>query len=138
VGDAPPIATDAAFAPDGRTFVIRTYTAAHVYAMTAAGPGRQLDVVSLPDQDQGESIAYGQDGSSLLAGSEGTDEPLWRVPLPAAARPSPTASSGSPGAAGRDPSSSDRHIGIGRTALGLGAVAVVAVVAVVVAGRRRS
>jgi len=138
VGDAPAIATDGAFAPDGRTFVIRTYTNAHVYAMTAAGPGRQLDVVPLPDQSQGESIAYGLDGTSLLAGSEGLDEPLWRVGLPAAARTSPTAASRSPGVA-RPDRPSDRRIGVGRTAFGLGLVAVVAVVVAVVAvGRRRS
>lgn len=136
VGDAPAIATDAAFAPDGRTFVIRTYTDAYVYAMTAAGPGRRLDVVPLPDQDQGESIAYGLDGTSLLAGSEGVDEPLWRVPLPAAAKPPrPSATTGTPAATRREPP--DRHTG--RTALGLGLVAVVAiVVATVAVGRRRS
>jgi hypothetical protein len=134
VGDAPPIATDAAFAPDGRTFVIRTYMEAYVYAMTAAGPGRRLDVVPLPDQDQGESIAYGLDGTSLLAGSEGAAEPLWRVPLPAAARPAPTTTARSPAATQREPS--DRRTG--PTALGLGLVAVAAVVAVVVIGRRRS
>jgi hypothetical protein len=143
VGAAPPIATDAAFAPGGRTFVIRTYTDAYVYAMTAAGPGRRLDVVPLPDQDQGESIAYGLDGTSLLAGSEGVDEPLWRVPLPAAARPpGPNATSRSPATAApaasrREPP--DHHTG--RTALGLGVVAVAAVVAMGVAmvgrGRRR-
>jgi hypothetical protein len=137
VGDAPPIATDAAFAPDGRTFVIRTYTEAYVYAMTAAGPGRRLDVVPLPGQDQGESIAYGLDGVSLLAGSEGADEPLWRVPLPAAARPAPTTTSRSsapPAATRREPS--DRRTG--STTLGLGLVVVAAVVAVVVISRRRS
>ncbi|HEU5156998.1 MAG TPA: hypothetical protein VFU43_08380 [Streptosporangiaceae bacterium] len=135
VGGAPPVATDAAFAPDGRTFVIRTYTDAHVYAMSGARPGRRLDVVSLPDQDQGESIAYGLDGTSLLAGSEGTDQPLWRVPLPAAALPAPRAtSSRSPAAAPREPS--ERHAG--RNALGLGLVAIAAVAAVVVIRRRRA
>ena len=141
VGDAPPIATDAAFAPDGRTFVIRTYTEAYVYAMTAAGPGRRLDVVPLPDQDQGESIAFGPDGTALLAGSEGADEPLWRVQLPAAARPKPSATSRSPAApTATRPEPPDRHTG--RTALGLGLVAITAVVAMVVSivgrGRRRS
>jgi hypothetical protein len=137
VGDAPPIATDAAFAPDGRTFVIRTYTEAYVYVMTAAGPGRRLDVVPLPDQDQGESIAFGPDGTALLAGSEGADEPLWRVPLPAAARPKPSATSRSPAApTATRPGPSDRHTG--RTALSLGLVAITAVVAMVVVGRRRS
>jgi hypothetical protein len=142
VGGAPPIATDAAFAPDGRTFVIRTYTDAHVYAMTGGRPGRQLDVVPLPDQDQGESIAYGLDGTSLLAGSEGTDEPIWRVPLPATARPSPSAGPRSPGVAARPGQPPDRPLGVGRTALGVGVglavLAVVVVAVAVAAGRRRS
>ena len=136
VGDAPAVATDAAFAPDGRSFVIRTYTEAYVYAMTPAGPGRRLDVVPLPGQDQGESIAYGLNGTSLLAGSEGVGEPLWRVPLPAAAKPAPTTTSRSPAppdASGREPS--DRPWG---SALGLGLVVIAAVVAVIMIGRRRS
>ncbi|HEX6472087.1 MAG TPA: hypothetical protein VF069_23545 [Streptosporangiaceae bacterium] len=145
VGSAPPIATDGAFAPDGRTFVIRTYTDAHVYAIAAKGrPGRELAIVQLPDQDQGESIAYTLDGRSLLAGSEGRDQPLWRVPLPAAARPArpertTTATAGRPSAGsrdGREPPSGGLRGPI-PLALGVAAVASVTAVAVLAAAARR-
>lgn len=92
VGDAPPIATDGAFAPDGRTYVIRTYLAAHVYSFSGGRPGRQLRVLSLPRQEQGESITYSPDGRFLFAGSEGTTQPVWRITLPAEARPADRAS----------------------------------------------
>ncbi|WP_344951316.1 hypothetical protein [Actinomadura miaoliensis] len=83
VGDAPGIATDGAFSPDGRLCVIRTYFGARAYAVGADGrPGRSLGSISLPGQEQGESITFAADGRSLLAGSEGLDQPVYRVPLP--------------------------------------------------------
>jgi hypothetical protein len=131
VGDAPAIATDGAFAPDGRTFVIRTYTAANVYAMSGSRPGKLLRAVSLPDQEQGESIAYALDGRSLLAGSEGAGQPVWKIPLPVAARPSHSATSRSPSATEEDQHSRG-------TLLGLALAAGVAVVVAVAMVRRRS
>ena len=88
VARAPLLATDGAYAPDGRTFVIRTYYAAHVYS----APDRLLRIVSLPSQEQGESIAYSADGRSLLVGSEGQNQPVYRVPLPGEALPTPSVS----------------------------------------------
>jgi hypothetical protein len=89
IANAPSLATDGAYAPDGRTFVVRTYFAAHVYS----APGRLLRTVSLPNQEQGESIGYALDGRSLLVGSEGLRQPVYRVALPAEALPkSPSAS----------------------------------------------
>ncbi|MFC0554678.1 hypothetical protein ACFFHJ_27655 [Planotetraspora thailandica] len=89
VGPAPIMATDAAFAPDGSSFVIRTYFSATVYR----SPGRQIARVSMPPLDQAESITYTRDGADLLTGSEGEDSPVYEVPLPADARPrvTPTA-----------------------------------------------
>jgi hypothetical protein len=95
VGQAPPTATDGAFAPDGRTFVLRTYFGATVYT----APGKRLTDVSLPAQRQGESITYTPDGRSLLVGSEGVDQPVWKVPVPGGALPSPGASPRTGGAA---------------------------------------
>ncbi|WP_019629073.1 hypothetical protein [Actinomadura atramentaria] len=93
VGDAPAIATDGAFAPNGLSFVIRTYFGARVYAMGKDGkPGRSLGSVGLPAQKQGESVTYTRDGSALLVGSEGADQPVYEVPLDADLRPSPAAS----------------------------------------------
>jgi hypothetical protein len=91
VGDAPPIATDGAFAPDGRTCVIRTYFGARLYSVGADGrPGETIKSVDLPRQVQGESVTYTPDGRSLLVGSEGTNQPVYRVPLPDEALPTPS------------------------------------------------
>lgn len=78
VGDAPIMATDAAYAPDGSSFVVRTYFSATVYR----APGKELARVSMPVLDQAESITYTADGKALLAGSEGRNSPVYRVPLP--------------------------------------------------------
>ncbi|WP_067801954.1 hypothetical protein [Actinomadura formosensis] len=94
VGDAPAIATDGAFSPDGRTCVIRTYFGARLYSVRPDGrPGESLKSIGLPAQVQGESVTYTTDGGSLLVGSEGRKQPVYRVPLPEEARPSPSASS---------------------------------------------
>ncbi|WP_259401335.1 hypothetical protein [Microbispora sp. H13382] len=86
VGPAPIMATDAAYAPDGSSFVIRTYFSASVYR----SPGKLIAHVTMPPLKQAESIAYTRDGTALLTGSEGEDSPVYRVPLPASARPSPS------------------------------------------------
>ncbi|MEU6412116.1 hypothetical protein [Microbispora sp. NPDC046933] len=88
VGPAPVMATDAAYAPDGSSFVIRTYFSASVYR----SPGKLIAHVTMPPLRQAESIAYTRDGTALLTGSEGKDSPVYRVPLPAAARPAPSPS----------------------------------------------
>ncbi|MEV5414072.1 hypothetical protein AB0K60_35215 [Thermopolyspora sp. NPDC052614] len=78
VGPAPIMATDAAYAPDGSSFVIRTYFSASVYS----APGKLIARVAMPALDQAESIAYTPDGLYLLTGSEGSDSPVYRVALP--------------------------------------------------------
>jgi hypothetical protein len=79
VARVPPIVTDGSFAPDGHSFVLRDYQGAFVYT----APGRRVGAFELPIQYQGESIAVASDGRSVLAGSEGADSEVWRVPLPA-------------------------------------------------------
>ncbi|WP_436760878.1 hypothetical protein [Streptosporangium sp. V21-05] len=90
VGSAPIMATDAAYAPDGSSFVIRTYFSATVYR----APGEQIARVTMPELQQAESITYTRDGKYLLTGSEGSRSPVYRVPLPeevlGAAAPEPT------------------------------------------------
>ncbi|MCW2881907.1 MAG: hypothetical protein JWQ95_6007 [Sphaerisporangium sp.] len=81
VGPAPIMATDAAYAPDGSSFVIRTYFSASLYR----APGELIGRVSMPSLRQAESIAYTRDGKSLLTGSEGANSPVYSVPLPASA-----------------------------------------------------
>ncbi|NVI89556.1 hypothetical protein HUX53_20305 [Actinomadura sp. BRA 177] len=91
VGDAPAIATDGAFSPDGRTCVIRTYFGARLYSVLPNGrPGKSIKSIDLPVQAQGESVTYTADGKSLLVGSEGKNQPVYQVPLPEEARPSPS------------------------------------------------
>ena len=84
----PPVITDGAFAPDGRSFVLRDYQEAYVYT----APGRRAGEFPLPPQYQGESLAVSPDGHSVLVGSEGPASEVWRVPLPTAilARVTPT------------------------------------------------
>ena len=83
IAAVPPTVTDGAFAPDGRTFVLRTYLDAHVYT----AQGKPLDTVGLPLQRQGESITYSRDGRDVLVGSEGLRSEIWRIRLPDEARP---------------------------------------------------
>lgn len=78
VGPAPMMATDAAYAPDGSSFVIRTYFSASVYR----APGELIARVPMPALKQAESITYTPDGMYLLTGSEGVNSPVYRVPLP--------------------------------------------------------
>jgi hypothetical protein len=81
VARVPPVITDGAFTPDGRAFVLRDYQGAYLYR----APGRRVGSFELPAQFQGESITVTADGRSVLAGSEGPDSEVWRVPLPQAA-----------------------------------------------------
>ncbi|MFG2085846.1 MULTISPECIES: hypothetical protein [unclassified Spirillospora] len=91
VADAPSMATDGAFAPDGRTCVIRTYFGARLYSVKPdGGPGESLTSIDVPMQGQGESVTYAPDGRSILVGSEGTNQPVYQVPLPEDALPSPS------------------------------------------------
>ncbi|MEV2274450.1 hypothetical protein AB0I72_02585 [Nocardiopsis sp. NPDC049922] len=98
IDSAPLFATDAAFAPDGSRYVIRTYWGANVYDATEGVPGASLGSLELPESDQGESIAFTPDGTALMAGTEGVNAPVWRVPLeerylsgePTEAEPEPT------------------------------------------------
>ena len=77
IASAPIMATDAAYAPDGSSFVIRTYLSATVYRDFDEPIGR----VSMPHVEQAESITYTRDGRALLVGSEGKNSPLYEVPL---------------------------------------------------------
>ncbi|MFC7326473.1 hypothetical protein [Marinactinospora rubrisoli] len=92
VASAPLYVTDAAFSPDGSRYAIRTYWNANVYDATDGVPGRMVERVTLPRTDQGESLAFTPEGTALMAGTEGGDSPVWRVPLPSAPEPSPAPS----------------------------------------------
>jgi hypothetical protein len=78
VADAMPIATDGAFFPGGRRYVVRGYDTATIYTY----PGHQpLTTFRLPAQPQGEGIAVAPDGSVHLS-SEGQFGSVLRLDLP--------------------------------------------------------
>jgi hypothetical protein len=134
VGRVPPLVTDGAFSPDGRTLVLRDYQAAHVYAAS----GGRLATVALPLQPQGESIAFSADGRSLLAGSEGAGSEIWQVPLPAAALPAAPTTTRPPSArAAPAPTPPPRSRTGPSLLLALGGVALLAVAAAASRTRRR-
>ncbi|WP_344159929.1 hypothetical protein [Nocardiopsis rhodophaea] len=130
IDSAPLYPTDAAFAPDGSQYAIRTYWGATIYDATDGVDGRIVDRISLPKTEQGESLTYLPDGSGLLAGSEGASSPVWYVPLAglASAAPEP---SGSPDSPEAEQSPTEAESG-GGAALLIGSGVVVA--AVLIAG----
>lgn len=78
----PRMATDAAFFPDGRHLVVRTYGSATVYAYPA---WTEVGTFGLPQQRQGEGIAV-DDDNRLLLSTEGAGTAVTRVTLPPAIR----------------------------------------------------
>jgi hypothetical protein len=80
VGDVLGFATDGAFFPDGRHFVLRDYGRLVIYSY----PGlKTVGEMELPDQPQGEGIAVDEDGAVFVS-SEGQFSAVQRVPLPSA------------------------------------------------------
>ncbi|GAA2725224.1 WD40 repeat domain-containing protein [Actinocorallia aurantiaca] len=131
VGSAHSFATDGAYAPDGSSFVIRGYFSATLYR----APDEQITMMSLPSQEQGESVTYTPDGRALLISSEGEDRKVWRVPLPEEALPSPAPSAASERSSGEPPDNESESKGTNR---GLGLFVVVgAVMAAIAYSRRR-
>ncbi|MET8151509.1 hypothetical protein ACIBSW_20275 [Actinoplanes sp. NPDC049668] len=146
------VVTGGAVSPDGRRAVLRTYADAFefdvpdgdvVRAITAGTPR----IIALPDEPQGESVAYRGDGTALLTVSEvakqppGTKADVWRYPLtdrpavtvPAAAPTGSSAPSG--GAVASGPR--DGRIPAGAWAVAVVLAAGIAVVGIVAARRRR-
>lgn len=74
--------TGAAATSDGSVVALRTYTDAYLYAVpdgdVVAALGREPVRVPLPDEQQGEAIAFAADGA-LLSASEGVGQPLRSV-----------------------------------------------------------
>ncbi|WP_046469919.1 hypothetical protein [Allosalinactinospora lopnorensis] len=82
IDSAPLYATDAAFASDGSYYAIRTYWAVTFYDASDGVPGSSVAHIKLPETEQGESLTFGPDGTSLLVGSEGERSPVWEIPVP--------------------------------------------------------
>ncbi len=82
IGPVLGIATDAAFFPDGRHLIVRSYSEAAVYTWPDL---EEVGRFGLPQQEQGEGIAVAADGT-IYASSEGVRAPVMRITLPAAVR----------------------------------------------------
>ncbi|MEU8589066.1 WD40 repeat domain-containing protein [Streptomyces sp. NPDC048664] len=65
-------ATDAAFSPDGRQLAVRGYFGGIAYDWNG-GRIRKQGRLEVPLQQQGESLTYTVDGTTLLYGTEGSD-----------------------------------------------------------------
>jgi hypothetical protein len=109
LGGAEVETTGAAMSADGTLLVVRTYVAAYLWHVrdddVAAALRTRPKIVGVPLQRQGEGVCLS--GDAMYLDSEGRNQPVWRVPLPAqfrdpaastkptpGARPSPSAASG--------------------------------------------
>ncbi|MGX6606634.1 hypothetical protein ACWKSP_31600 [Micromonosporaceae bacterium Da 78-11] len=148
------LVTGGAVSPDGRRVVLRTYADAFefdvpgddlVRAVTEGTPR----TIPLPDEPQGESVAYSPDGNTLLTVSEEAREPpgsgtdLLRYPIPdrpatPSVPPTPSPSPASPSSSAPPAAvvTADRRLPVG--ALAAGALLAVAAVALLVVTVRRS
>jgi hypothetical protein len=77
------VVTDAAFAPDARRLVVRTYVAALEYDVLPGQPSAATwngspRVYPLQDGRQGEGITYRSDGQALLTIGEAAPAPLYQ------------------------------------------------------------
>jgi hypothetical protein len=80
--DLLPIATDGAFFPDGKHFVLRGYGDAAFYRWPSLEPVGEIE---LPEQEQGEGIAVDDDGTVYLS-SEGVHSDVLELRLPRSLR----------------------------------------------------
>ncbi|ATY10721.1 hypothetical protein CU254_09750 [Amycolatopsis sp. AA4] len=121
--------TGGATSADGKVIALRTYTDAYLYAApdgdVAAALQREPVRIPLPNEKQGEAIAFEPDGT-LLSASEGVGEPV-RAIKNATGLVTPQAPAPKPGGAAA-PQPADEDSG----GFPLGPVAVAAVAAVVV------
>ncbi len=68
--------SDGTFTPDGSQALVRTRESVFVYDPKT---WQQVEQLSVPEVEQGESIAMEPDGRSFIIGSEGKNSPLIRV-----------------------------------------------------------
>lgn len=100
VADAPGLATDAAFTPDGSRLLVRNY--AQLAALEVPGFA-ELGAMRLPAQQQGEGIAVDPAGEVFLS-SEGAESEVLRVDLAPALAAGPShESSATPSAPSVEP-----------------------------------
>ncbi|MFI6760122.1 hypothetical protein ACIBF5_13390 [Micromonospora sp. NPDC050417] len=160
------VVTGGATAPDGSRVVLRTYADAIEFDVTDGKVAEAVTtgtprITPLPDEPQGESITYSRDGNSFLTVSETVDQPssttatILRYTPTARSAPSAgvneppatgtsapgeaTASATAPAAEAATPEQ-EEMVGIARLIIGIGigllVVGTIAVVAILVTGRR--
>lgn len=121
VAEAPPMVTDGAFLPDGKHVLVRNYHRAFV--MTFPGFATVADF-TLPEQKQGEGLGIDAAGTVYVS-SEGADQPVLRLDLPASAQAAlrgeapPAAAAGEPAQSVTDSSRGGAWVGLLFGALGL-------------------
>jgi hypothetical protein len=123
--------TGAAASPDGTAIALRTYTEAYLFPLSdgdvVTALGKEPVRVPLPNEAQGEAIAFQPDGS-LVSASEGTGEPV-NVLADAArlvAPEPPPSTAEEPAAASADaPPAEEDSIAVPVTAVAVAALAVV-------------
>jgi hypothetical protein len=133
--------TGAAVSADGTKAVVRTYADAYEFEVTdgdvaAAITSGKPTVTALPDEPQGEAIAYTADGTGLLTVSD-QDGPAVVLRYASALKPPPATSAApapAPTRAQAAPPAEDRRPA--RAPLLLGAFAVVALMLVAAVARR--
>ncbi|RYJ06064.1 MAG: hypothetical protein EON52_08330 [Actinomycetales bacterium] len=103
------LATDAAWSPDGRWLVVRNYLQAATLDTTT---WKTVSTVTLPDQEQGETLAFEPGGTSYLIGSEGKDSELLRIGFSSEdeAAPVPSATSTPPAGSGPQEETDDSSV----------------------------
>ncbi|MEV6301856.1 hypothetical protein AB0M02_20760 [Actinoplanes sp. NPDC051861] len=146
------VVTGGATSADGRRAVLRTYADAFDFDVPDGDLVRALSegkptVIALPDEPQGESVAYSADGTSLLTISEVTGDSksadLLRYPLPEpVAAPAPTSSAppapapASSAPAALEPVKDSDGLPIGLIVAGVGLLLAAGALGIVVARRR--
>jgi hypothetical protein len=129
--------SDGTFTPSGSQALIRTGFAVHVFDPETWS---EVEELSVPEVENGESIAMEPDGGSFIIGSEGENSPLIRVAFESEepeASPTPTPS---PTPDTVDASDEESDEGVGTPVyviVAIVAVAVLALVAFWVARRRQ-
>ncbi|MEU8819591.1 hypothetical protein [Actinoplanes sp. NPDC048796] len=143
------VITGGAVSRDGTRAVLRTYADAFEFDVrdgdvVAAITGGEPRQTALPDEPQGESIAYSRDGDALLTISEGAKPEILRYrltnpapasePAPASASPSTQAVNSAPATAAAPVSESSARVPVGIVITG--AVLALTAVGVLIARRR--
>lgn len=137
------LVTGGAAMPDGSVVALRTYTEAYLFPVPDGDLVKALSGdpvrIPLPDEQQGEAIAFDPDGT-LLSGSEGTGAPIRAVAGAAAlAKPPPPTTTVPPAETASDaPRAEVVSWNNWPLALGIGGVVLVAALLIGLRMRRRA